>query len=319
MSRRAGVAAPAESRATRGKATPNEGADGVEDDELTLGGDDGAAWKQEVEAITNGTHPELAKELKIYEQAMAKEVAQAQRICQLQKSNIESLYDCEKKQADDEQVAQLEFYRSRLVDNIEEKQRKSADQAGGGRPRRQADAGKTTDKKRRRVGLSGLEGGFALPPDQQKADLEEIENAVARYSVRAAAVASEDLRNAAAAADVWFDRGRQVLHCNGHALERDALVAVVKEGQRLEDRWTITAMNAVGSSPPPPPPLLTTSFHSCLSPASTPASAPTLPSSPHPHPHPHPQRYPHPRPHPYPLRMLRRWRLPCSRAAPSTR
>lgn len=207
------------------------------------GGDDGAAWKQEVEAITNGTHPELAKELKVYEQAMAKEIAQAQRICQLQKSNIESLYDCEKKQADDEQVAQLEFYRSRLIDNIEEKQRKS-DQAGGGRPRRQADAAKIADKKRRRVGISGLEGGLTLPPDQQKADLEEIENAVARYSVRAAAMPSEDMRNAAAA-DVWFDRGRQLLHCNGHALERDAVVGVVKEGQRLEERWTITAMNAV--------------------------------------------------------------------------
>jgi len=232
-----------ESRATRGKATPNEGADGLEDDELAQGGDDGAAWKQEVEAITNGTHPELAKELKVYEQAMAKEIAQAQRICQLQKSNIESLYDCEKKQADDEQVAQLEFYRSRLIDNIEEKQRKS-DQAGGGRPRRQADAAKIADKKRRRVGISGLEGGLTLPPDQQKADLEEIENAAARYSVRAAAMPSEDMRNAAAA-DVWFDRGRQLLHCNGHALERDAVVGVVKEGQRLEERWTITAMNAV--------------------------------------------------------------------------
>ena len=294
MSRRGGVAAPAESRATRGKATPNEGADGVEDDELTLGGDDGAAWKQEVEAITNGTHPELAKELKISEQTMAKEVAQAQRICQLQKSNIESLYDCEKKQADDEQVAQLEFYRSRLVDNIEEKQRKSADQAGGGRPRRQADAGKTTDKKRRRVGLSGLEGGFALPADQQKADLEEIESAVARYSVRAAAVASEDLRNAAAAADVWFDRGRQVLHCNGHALERDALVAVVKEGQRLEDRWTITAMNAVGTSPPPPTPSppFSLSFHYRSGPSSRPP--------PHPHPHLRPSPPPPPPPPPAP-------------------
>ena len=330
MSRRAGVAAPAESRATRGKATPNEGADGVEDEELTLGGDDGAAWKQEVEAITNGTHPELAKELKIHEQAMAKEVAQAQRICQLQKSNIESLYDCEKKQADDEQVAQLEFYRSRLVDNIEEKQRKSADQAGGGRPRRQADAGKITDKKRRRVGLSGLEGGFALPPDQQKADLEEIENAVARYSVRAAAVASEDLRNAAAAADVWFDRGRQVLHCNGHALERDALVSVVKEGQRLEDRWTITAMNAVGTPRPCPRP------RRRLASASTLASAPThtlsLPLQPHLHPSspsssspplpftpPPPSATPGPVLTRAPIRTLRRWRSPCSRAAPSTR
>ena len=140
--------------------------------------------------------------------------------------------------------AQLEFYRNRLVDGIQEKQRKSADQPG--RPRRKPgeDASKPQEK-RRKVGLAGLEVSYLLPPDQLKADIEEIEGAVARYSVRAAAVASEDMRNNAGGSDIWFDRGRQVLHCNGHALERDAVVMIIKEGRPVEDRWTITAMNAV--------------------------------------------------------------------------
>ena len=86
---------------------------------------------------------------------------------------------------------------------------------------------------------------FALEPDQLKADIEEIESAAARYSVRGAAQASEDLRNSNSAADIWFDRNRQVLHCAGHQLERDAMVTIIKEGQRVEDRWSITAMNTV--------------------------------------------------------------------------
>ena len=53
----------------------------------------------------SGTHPALAVELKKHEQQMAAHIAQAQRICQLQKTNIENLYDCEKKQADDENKA----------------------------------------------------------------------------------------------------------------------------------------------------------------------------------------------------------------------
>tara|TARA_B110001452_G_C14813038_1_gene283770 strand:+ start:150 stop:422 length:273 start_codon:yes stop_codon:yes gene_type:complete len=61
--------------------------------------------------------------------------------------------------------------------------------------------------------------------------------------VRTAAIASEDLRNAGN--DIYFDRSRHLLHCNGHSLERDAWVAFIKEGQRIEDRWSITAMNAV--------------------------------------------------------------------------
>ena len=61
--------------------------------------------------------------------------------------------------------------------------------------------------------------------------------------MRTAAIASEDLRNAGN--DIYFDRSRHLLHCNGHSLERDAWVAFIKEGQRIEDRWSITAMNAV--------------------------------------------------------------------------
>lgn len=61
--------------------------------------------------------------------------------------------------------------------------------------------------------------------------------------MRTAAIASEDLRNSGN--DIWFDRSRHLLHCNGHSLERDAVVAFIKEGQRIDDRWAITAMNAV--------------------------------------------------------------------------
>jgi hypothetical protein len=53
-----------------------------------------------------GTHPALAAELKKHEQTMAAQIAQAQRVCQLQKTNIENLYEFEKKQADDEHKVQ---------------------------------------------------------------------------------------------------------------------------------------------------------------------------------------------------------------------
>ena len=49
--------------------------------------------------------------------------------------------------------AQLEFYRNRLIDGIEEKQRKVAEQSGFG-PRRKAEDSKAPEK-RRRVGLAG--------------------------------------------------------------------------------------------------------------------------------------------------------------------
>ena len=38
---------------------------------------------------------------------------------------------------------------------------------------------------------------------------------------------------------------RQLLHCNGHAFERGATVFVYLQGQRVDDTWTLTAMNAV--------------------------------------------------------------------------
>ena len=121
-------------------------------------------------------------------------IAQAQRIAQLQRTNVENLYECDKKQVDDENrvraarapprarpkdadptrsgttqshertmpnlhpscrpsQAQLEFYRNRLVDSIEEKQRKSQEQNGLGK-RGKTDASKAPDK-RRRIGLAG--------------------------------------------------------------------------------------------------------------------------------------------------------------------
>ena len=67
---------------------------------------------------------------------------------------------------------------------------------------------------------------------------------VDRYSVRSAAVASDDLRNSSSS-DAWFDRNRQQLHCNGNSFERGSQVLVYQQGQRVEDMWTMTAMNAV--------------------------------------------------------------------------
>ena len=62
-----------------------------------------------------------------------------------------------------------------------------------------------------------------------------------RLSVTAA---SDELR-AASSQEAWFDRSRQLLHCNGHALERGSTVFVYLQGQRVDDTWTLTAMNAV--------------------------------------------------------------------------
>jgi hypothetical protein len=67
---------------------------------------------------------------------------------------------------------------------------------------------------------------------------------VDHYSVRSAAVASDELRSGSSA-EAWFDRSRQVLHCNGNALERGQNVIVYMQGQRVDDQWQLTAMNAV--------------------------------------------------------------------------
>ena len=49
-----------------------------------------------------GTHPALLEELKTHEKTMNAHIAQAQRVHQLQKTNIDALFDCEKKEAADE-------------------------------------------------------------------------------------------------------------------------------------------------------------------------------------------------------------------------
>jgi hypothetical protein len=73
--------------------------------------------------------------------------------------------------------AQLEFFRSRLLDSIEEKQKKTA-QARDAGSRSRGD-NKTSGDKRKRADVvdSCLPPTFALKPDEQKADLEEITSA----------------------------------------------------------------------------------------------------------------------------------------------
>ena len=277
-----------------------------------------------------GTHPALLAELKKHEQTMNAHIAQAQRVHQLQKANIDALFDCEKKEAADEnkvrrvcapeqslgwdcvcmggRPAALAARLPRTADahhtTFCARHRPSWSTTGPGSStgsrrssanwlsrRASGRAGRPTTQKlpRSAGGLGWLVSAlpaapfantrlrtpalnahtrtqnapksdparccatptfavfdaatYALPPDQLKADLEEIENAASRYSVRTAAIASEDLRNAGN--DIYFDRSRHLLHCNGHSFERDAWVAFIKEGHRIEDRWSITAMNAV--------------------------------------------------------------------------
>ena len=108
------------------------------------GGDEGngvtAAWKVELESIMQGTHALLVEALEPHDTKMKAVVGQADRIKQLQIANIDALFECEKKMAEDEHKAQLEFFKQRLIDSIEEKQKKAAQQSGrrsGG-----ADAGK---------------------------------------------------------------------------------------------------------------------------------------------------------------------------------
>lgn len=195
-----------------------------------------------------GTHPLLAEALEPHDQKMRAIVNQADRVRQLQMVNINALFDCEKKQADDENRAQLEFFKARLIDTIEEKQKKAAQQAGG--RGRDADAkGKQVGDKRKITEAdaeksSCLPASYTLMPDELKADLEEIATNIDHYSVRSAAAVSDELRSASSA-DAWFDRSRQLLHCSGHALERGSAVIVYSQGQRVDDTWTLTAMNAV--------------------------------------------------------------------------
>jgi len=197
----------------------------------------------------NGTHPTLIEALEPHDLKMKALIAQADRIRQLQIGNINALYECEKKQTEDENRAQLEFFKSRLIDTIEEKRKKAA-RAGDG-PRSADDTSKTgpADKGRKRPlepATSCLPPSFALlKPEESKADLEEISTNVDHYSVRSAATGGGDEARSSNMTDAFFDRQRQMLQCNGLALERGQSVYVYMLGQRVDDVWQVHAMNAV--------------------------------------------------------------------------
>ena len=75
--------------------------DGAYGDEVEDMGSE-VMWKVELENIMQGTHPALVEALDPHGQKMKQILAQADRIRQLQIVNIKALFDCEKKQADDE-------------------------------------------------------------------------------------------------------------------------------------------------------------------------------------------------------------------------
>jgi hypothetical protein len=235
-----------------------------------------------------GTHPSLVEALDPHEKKMKALVGQADRLRQLQIADLNAIFDCEKKQAEDEHIvrltphatrrprrstssglprssaplrfscvdrailtphyaatrtsrlwqAQLEFFRNRLIDTIEEKRKKAAAQRTGG---------KATDGKRKRDGDDDASRGlpsFTLKPEELKADMDEMNTNHDHYSVRSAAMASDEMR-AASSGDAYFDRSRQLLHTNGHSFERGGVVFVFSQSQRIDDAWTLTAMNAV--------------------------------------------------------------------------
>lgn len=226
-------------RAAPAALTDDVGAGGSQ----TQDDDEGSVWKAEMESIMNGTYPPLAEALAPHEQQLKRLVGQADRVRQLQLANIDALYACEKKQADDEHVAQLQFFKSRLIDGIEEKQKHAG---SSGRKGGKVEKGKGSVVKRMRVvaGTGALPSSFVLKPEELKADLDEINTSLDHYSVRSAAVVSEELRSGSSH-DAWLDRSRQLLHCNGHSFERGAVLYVYMQGQRVDDSWTLTAMNAV--------------------------------------------------------------------------
>lgn len=247
---RPGSSAGARASSRRGAPPPPAAAadpvaDTVQEDEEDLSTVN-SSFKTELESIASGTHPALIEALEPHQKRMDQLIAQADRVRQLQIGNINALFECEKKQTEDENKAQLEFFKSRLIDTIEEKRKKAA-RAGdgsrlGGEPNKPG-----ADSKGRKRPLeppSSCLPSFALKPEELKADMEEMNTNQDHYSVRSAAAASDELRGASTT-DAVYDRHRQTLTCNGLTLERGAMVTVYMQGQRLDETWQLQAMSAV--------------------------------------------------------------------------
>jgi len=116
---------------------------------------------------------------------------------------------------------------------------------------------------RSKIGVTRSTERFLLKPEELKQDVAELLRNVDHYSVRSAAIAGDELRsslnsnaggsnnNSTAASssntngDIWFDRNRQLLHFNGQCFERGAPLILYHNGQRMEEQWMMTAMNAV--------------------------------------------------------------------------
>lgn len=132
----------------------------------------------------------------------------------------------------------MEFFQQKLVDSLERKEQKASSSRG----RRPSDA-KPADKKRAKLATSGIKEHYALKPDELKGDVEEILRNVDHYSVRSAALASDEMRSIGSG-EAWYDRTRNLIHCSNYSLERGKTVRLTQHGQRVDGRWTITAMNA---------------------------------------------------------------------------
>ena len=105
---RRGATAAASSAAPVGDDAANGADDAMDEGEP-------ASWKVELESIMAGTHPTLVEALEPHDQKMKTLVGQAEKVRQLQMVNINALFDCEKKQADDENKVRFERARTAVA------------------------------------------------------------------------------------------------------------------------------------------------------------------------------------------------------------
>eukprot|EP00965_Chrysotila_dentata_P259969 6213744-Pleurochrysis_carterae.AAC.1 len=136
-----------------------------------------SSWQQEVDSICTGvcplvqceasalarTHPQLVAELAKHKKVLQHTIAQAERTRHNQQQNIRNLFECDKKQIEDEHRAQLEFFQNRLIDSLEKKERSAARQNG-----EVEELNKPADT-RSKIGVTRERAPYTLPSRQDAA------------------------------------------------------------------------------------------------------------------------------------------------------
>lgn len=260
---------------------PTKHAQAVEDNaDDDKGPTDIETIKKEMDNILNrDDHPALMHELEKQAAERDAALARADRLCNAQLANVAALYEFDQKQVEDEHVAQLELFKAKLLDALlrrKDKLSKRSGLRGTKRPLRRCGDGaaavlpkaataapaadgvaSSLPAKRGRAAAKAAAaeaaaaaaeaaGGlrYSLRASECETDLEAMLRDVDHYATRAAAAASDDVRQGSAAS-VYYDRNRQQLHVHGTWHDRGDPVAVYLAGQRIDEDWCISAMNAV--------------------------------------------------------------------------